>query len=122
MELTKVRKIVANILCIGLLIAVASPLITAPGFAQTEIDVTVDSSDAIGVNYFQLGFQLDGPDIRLWRDSSSLRNLAEEANFKMVRFFHHRYGWAVTNWNNELKTGSWNWNNYDRLITSGHLG
>ena len=72
MELTQVRKIVANILCIGLLIAVASPLIITSGFAQTEIDVTVDSSEAIGVNYFSLGVQLDGPDIRIWRDRSSL--------------------------------------------------
>ena len=116
MELTQVRKIVANILCIGLLIAVASPLITTLGFAQTEIDVTVDSSDAIGVNYFSLGVQLDGPDIRIWRDRSSLRNLAEDANFKLIRFFEHRLGKPCTRWYESSKTGSWNWRDLDLLI------
>ena len=90
MELAIVRKIVANILCIGLLIAVVSPLITAHGFAQTEIDVTVDSGDAIGVNYFQLGFQLDGPDIRLWRNRSELRDLAERSRRERLHRIHFR--------------------------------
>ena len=84
--------------------------------ASETVSVNLDSIQA--TNYLSLGFQLDGRDIASFASSSSLQSLAEEAGFKMVRFFHHRYGWAVSNWNSQTMTGTWNWNNYDRVVNA----
>ena len=73
-------------------------------------------NQSIGVNRYTLGFQLDGPDIKTWRDRAALRDLAENASFKLVRFFEHRLGKACTSWNAATKTGSWNWAGIDSLL------
>ena len=80
-----------------------------------QIEVTVDSSRVVAVNDFSLGFQLDGRDIRQWRDRSVLRELARDANFKMVRFFEHRLGKPCTYWNEATKTGTFDWTDVDSL-------
>jgi hypothetical protein len=100
----------------------SSQSVTYSGFIQYEntgqetVFVNVNSIQA--TNYLSLGFQLDGRDIASFATSTTLQNLAQQANFKMVRFFHHRYGWAVTNWNSQTMTGTWNWNNYDRVVNA----
>ena len=53
--------------------------------------VFVDRNTTLKSNTLGLGFQLDGRDIREFVDSSTLRSQAQVANFKYVRFFHHRY-------------------------------
>ena len=99
-----------------LLILLFTSMFTNIGYAATQIEITVDSSKVIGVNNFSVGFQLDGPDIRIWRDRSALRQLAEEANFKLVRFFEHRLGKPCTYWDESTKTGRWDWRDLDLLI------
>lgn len=81
-----------------------------------QIQVTVNPSRAIGLNNFSLGFQLDGPDIRNWRDRSVLRELASDANFKLVRFFEHRLGKPCIYWDESTKTGRWDWTSVDLLV------
>jgi PKD repeat protein len=92
----------------------AIPTVAAAGTETVSINV----NSTVATNYLSLGFQLDGRDIASFASSFTLQNLAEQANFKMVRFFHHRYGWAVTNWNSQTMSGSWNWNNYDRVVNA----
>jgi len=75
--------------------------------AATEISVTVDSDDTMGVNGLSLGFILDY-EWRYWRDSSVRRQLAEDAGFKMIRLFSHRIE-PCTNWDDASRTGTFNW-------------
>ena len=86
--------------------------------STADISVNVNTQQQTDVNTLSMGFQLDGRDISAFARTSTLQDLAEEANFKMVRFFHHRYGWAVTNWDNQAKTGNWDWSNYDRVVNA----
>jgi hypothetical protein len=85
--------------------------------AEIPIEVTVDPSRIITTNDFSVGFQLDGPDIRIWRDRAALRQLAQEAGFKLVRFFEHRIGKPCTQWYESTKTGRWDWSNIDLLVS-----
>ena len=82
----------------------------------SQVQVTVDLNTIIGVNNYSLGFQLDGPDIKIWRDHSSFRELTRDANFKLVRFFEHRLGKPCTRWDEPTKTGTWTWTNIDLLV------
>ena len=92
-------------------------IVVAPSVNAAEVETVVVNVNSIqATNKLSLGFQLDGRDISAFARSSTLQDFAEEANFKMARFFHHRYGWAVTNWDNRAKTGNWGWSNYDRVV------
>ena len=42
--------------------------------------------------------------------------LAEDANFRLVRFFHHRLGEPCSSWNEAPQTGTFNWNQINPLI------
>jgi hypothetical protein len=76
--------------------------------------ILVDADNIIGTNRLSLGFQLDGRDINSWRTSTTLQNLAKEANFKIVRFFPQRLstGDPCTGWN----PPTWNWGPMDDLV------
>jgi len=78
--------------------------------------VTVDPSQTIAINNYSIGFQLDGPDIRIWRDRAAFRELTKNANFKFVRFFEHRMGKPCTYWDETEKSGTWDWDDIDLLI------
>jgi len=78
--------------------------------------VAVNPSQIIGINNYSMGFQLDGPDIKIWRDNSAFRELAKNANFKLVRFFEHRMGKPCIYWNETTKSGTWNWKDIDLLV------
>ena len=94
------------------------------GLVVPEIQETTPDYPVLLNNKLSLGFQLDGRDISQFVSSSTLRNLAEEGNFKVVRFFHHRYAhypqgsvfYPVTNWNNTRMDGTFNWAETDDLI------
>jgi hypothetical protein len=107
--------VVTALITIFILCSQTAIIPTAKAAPET---VSVDVNSIEATNYLSLGFQLDGRDIASFASSSSLQSLAEEAGFKMVRFFHHRYGWAVSNWNSQTMTGTWNWNNYDRVVNA----
>ena len=100
--------------CFALFLLLASMFMSL-GFAATPIQVTINSSSMIGVNNFSLGFHLDGPDMRIWRDRSVLRSLARDANFKLVRIHSHLME-PCTRWYESTKTGSWDWRNVDLLL------
>jgi len=96
----------------------SSHVVTAGGLISygQQTYVTVDSTSVTSVNALSLGFQLDGYDIRRFRDRSVLRELARDANFKLVRFFHHRLGDPCSSWNEATQDGTWNWNQIDPLV------
>ena len=88
-------------------------------FSATEtqtVYVTVDSTKVVGVNRYSLGFQLDGRDIDPWRTSLSLRYLAKDAGFKLVRFFEHRLDRPCIYWDETTKSGIWDWTKIDDLV------
>ena len=82
--------------------------------AVTEVDVTIDARSKISLNTLSLGFMLDY-EWKSWRDTSVRRQLAVDANFKMVRLFSHRME-PCTLWYESNKTGSFSWANVDLLI------
>jgi hypothetical protein len=83
---------------------------------STASDINIDLSREIGNNLLSLGFQLDGPDISPWSNNEYLRTYSKDANFVFVRFFEHRYGKPCTNWDENTKTGTWNWSNIDKVV------
>ena len=108
-----VKKIVIITFCLFFLV---TPEFFALTYGATQIEITVNQSNIVNTNHFSTGFQLDGPDIRKWLESSELQQLAEEANFKLVRFFEHRLGKACTYWDERTKTGQWDWDDIDQLV------
>ena len=105
-----------RLVCITLLflISVHSVVFVRSSWAATEIGVTVDSDSTIDVNALSLGFMLHF-EWRRWRDSSARRQLAEDAGFKMVRFFSDKIE-PCTYWDDSSKTGTFNWYNVDLLV------
>ncbi|MEM2026585.1 MAG: hypothetical protein QXX94_07090 [Candidatus Bathyarchaeia archaeon] len=81
-----------------------------------QVNVTVDPNKTIGVNKYSLGFQLDGYDINQWRVNATLRDLAKNASFKLVRFFEHRLGKPCIYWDESTKSGVWDWTKIDDLV------
>jgi len=81
-----------------------------------RVTISVNTERRTATNTLSLGFQLDGRDIRQWRDRIALRTLAEEANFALVRFFEHRLGKPCQYWNETTKSGTWDWSNIDSLV------
>jgi len=82
----------------------------------SQIDVTVNFTKVIGVNNLSLGFMLDW-EWKSWRDSSIRRELAQDANFKLIRLFSHRIE-PCAYWNESAKTGVFNWTDVDTLVHS----
>jgi outer membrane biosynthesis protein TonB len=83
--------------------------------ALSSIDVNVDTTKIVTQNTLSLGFQLDGGEIGLWRQSSLLRQLAESANFKLVRVFNN-FIEPCTSWSESTRSGTWSWTSVDDLV------
>ena len=113
-----VRRMMRQIGLLLLLLLLMAPTVSRSlGTTETQVVyVTVDPSKIVGVNKYSLGFQLDGRDIEEWRTNSSLRKLAGEASFKLVRFFEHRLGKPCLYWNEATKSGVWDWTKIDDLV------
>lgn len=86
-----------------------------------RVDITIDPDKLIGVNNLSLGFML-GSDWKSWHDSSILRGLARDANFKLVRLFSHSVEPSTyslepcTYWNESTNSGTFNWTNVDTVV------
>ena len=83
-----------------------------------RVDVTVNTGKTIGSNNLSLGFMVDF-DWKTWRDRSILRELAQNASYKLVRMFDFRKNPPLvpcTSWNESTKTGTWNWTDLDLLV------
>lgn len=112
------RKVVQVLLIAVAITLASSTSLISVGFGYlTPADVTVDTSTRIGTNRFSVAFKLDY-EWKKWRDSSTLKQLAKDANFKLVAF----YTWksdspkACTYWYESTKTGTFDWTNVDSLI------
>ncbi|MGB9841308.1 MAG: hypothetical protein ACPLKZ_01135 [Candidatus Bathyarchaeales archaeon] len=79
-----------------------------------RVDVTVNVNQVIGVNNLSLGFMLDH-EWNIWLNRPVLKQLARDANFKLVRLFSHRIE-PCSYWNEATKTGTFNWANVDTLV------
>ena len=100
--------------CFALFLILASMFMNR-GFAATQIEVTVNSGRVIDYNNFSPAFVLQG-DIQTWSQRSALRELASDANFKLVRVFSDHLLAPCTYWYESTKTGSFNWADVDLLI------
>ena len=95
----------------------SSKSIQATGsIVDSRLQINVDTDNILNYNNYAMGFQLDGNDIRKWRDTAALRNLAINGSFKFVRFFEHRIGKPCNYWDESTKTGSWDWTDIDLLV------
>ena len=83
--------------------------------ALSPVDVNVNTTKIVTQNTLSLGFQLDGGEIGLWRQSSSLRQLAESANFRLVRVFNN-FIEPCSSWSESTHTGTWSWISVDDLV------
>ena len=108
-----------RLVCAALLVLVlnSSMVLVGSVWAASPIEITVDSSRAIGVNDFTVGVKLDY-EWEQWRDSSTLRQLAEDAGFKLVAV--HTWKSAsprvCSYWRESTKTGTFDWRDMDSLV------
>lgn len=87
------------------------------GFGATTVEVSVYPNTIVGTNKLSLGFMLDG-DWKTWRDNPLKRQLAQQAGFKMIRFFTDKDNSPrpCAYWNRTTKTGTWDWTELDLLV------
>jgi len=84
-----------------------------------KVDVKVNISQVIGINNLSLGLQLDW-EWKSWLDSPARRDLAKNANLKIIRFFDFRSTtprlMPCTQWDEALQVGTWNWISVDSFV------
>lgn len=102
--------------CLVVCIICSTQLISR-GSASTPIQIAVNSSKTIGTNNFSRGFQLEGQDLYIWQQQSPLKQLAIDANFKLVRIWSYIIE-PCTGWSESTKTGTWDWSRADTLLRS----
>ncbi|MEM2144614.1 MAG: hypothetical protein QW279_04585 [Candidatus Jordarchaeaceae archaeon] len=78
------------------------------------VNITVNPNKVIGFNNLSLGFMLDY-EWKTWQERSSLRQLADDANFKLIRLFSIRIEPCIS-WDDASKTGTFNWVEVDFLV------
>jgi len=87
-----------------------------------RVDVNVNSSNTIGFNAFSLGFQLSYGSLGSFQKHSELRQLAKDAQFKLVRFFdgltasHMPSMMPCTYFDEATKIGTYNWTDVDDVV------
>ncbi len=104
---------VSSVIILCLLFA---SVITAirPALGDSQVYVTVNPGMQIDSNDLSLGFMLDW-EWESWQESSQQRQLAKDANFKLVRLFSNRIE-PCTRWYEGSKSGNFNWGKVDELI------
>ena len=88
-----------------------------------ENTIIINPNNIIGVNQLHLGCQLDWDRWKTFVDRPIQKQLAQEAGFSLIRIFDFRktsqYGipnlMPCTNWNEQTKTGTWDWTYVDML-------
>jgi hypothetical protein len=104
-----------------LLLVLISPILFGNSAkAQTQVDITVDPSEVIGTNDYAVGFALDhvmNLGERAFLYNSDTRQLARDADFKLVRIVDFRSNFQpCTQWYESSQTGSFNWEGVDDLV------
>jgi len=74
--------------------------------------LNINPSNVTGVCSHSLAFDLDGPDIKYWRDRPVMQQQSKDANMQFCRFFEHRIGKVCSSWQNR----SFNWIDLDLLV------
>lgn len=81
------------------------------------INITINTQHVTGTNKLSLGFTADF-EWKTWRDRPVLTELAQNASFKLIRVFDFRKNPSLapcTSWNENTKTGVWDWTQVDLL-------
>jgi hypothetical protein len=103
-----------------LLISVSSTVLVNSAEAQTQANVTVDPDRTIATNDYSVGFAMDhvmNYDERDFLYNPTTRQLARDANFKLVRIVDFRSNFQVcTRWYESSQTGSFDWATLDDLV------
>jgi len=79
-----------------------------------QVDVSVNPSRVLGINNLSLGHMLEF-DWSSWRDNAGLRQLTQNAGFRLIRIFSHRVE-TCTHWDDSAGSGSFVWSQVDLLI------
>lgn len=83
-----------------------------------QVYVNVKTSNIIDSNPLSLGFQLSwNTELTQFPISSEYKQLASNAEFKMIRFFSHILD-PCSYWNESTKTGTFEWTNVDNVVRS----
>lgn len=86
------------------------------------MSVSINPNNIIGNNKLTFGTQFDWANWNEFLTKTTLRELTQAANLKLVRVFDFRNTTPAykpcTNWNDSTKTGTWNWTNVDAINTS----
>jgi len=99
-----------------LLSALLVSLVELSYASPADVTVTIDTGTAEVTNAFQVGFTLDGQSASYWRGSATAQRYSATNNYAMMRIFDHRLGNPCTYWDEDSKTGRWDWSEYDDLI------
>ena len=95
-------------------------ILTSPIFlvwivkAQSQVIITINSSNIIAKNKLSIGFNLAG-EWSMYCNVPEMNQLAKYANFKLIRIFSH-YVEPCSRWYESTKTGNFDWTNVDYLI------
>jgi len=83
---------------------------------EPEIELTINPSKQVMVNDLSVAVKLDH-EWKVWRDSVALRNLAEDAGFKIVNCYTSKDDSPdpCIYWDEGSMTGTWNWTDVDLL-------
>ncbi len=94
---------------------------TRPAYTTQAADyqVTIDSSKVIGTNRYSLGIHFEKPEcFSSFRNDANFRQLAKDANLKLIRFFDVRIGSPCNNWNEVTKScTSSDWSEIDDVVS-----
>ena len=82
------------------------------------INLSVNTQNVIGTNNLSLGFNLHFYwERETWRTRSAMQQLTVDMNTKMIRLFDYQLS-PCSNWNDETKTGTFDWTYTDTIITA----
>jgi hypothetical protein len=89
-------------------------LVSIPVEAITTVTVTVRRYNTIGVNNLSLGIDLNNGHNR-YVGRSVLRDYTRKANVALIRIWSY-YIEPCTRWNENTRSGTWNWITVDNLV------
>jgi len=99
-----------------LLSVISSAIFVSSAWGTTIVSVTVNYNTTTSYNKLSPGFMVDW-ESKAFSGSNTLQQLAQAANFKLVRLFDVRIQ-PCTWWYESSKTGVFNWASVDLLIRS----
>lgn len=108
---------------VGAIATMDKPLaLTGTIYYGKKVSVSISPEKCVGISNLSLGYMLDWE----WKkliESPSLRQLSENAAFKLVRVFEGRYQTGGSpdpclSWDDATSTGTFDWTDVDSLVAS----